>query len=53
MRSRRFSVVKLSFIRTRQDFLRRGVVVADERYDELIVGVAGAQAAVKLIQGAP
>jgi hypothetical protein len=33
--------------------MRRGVVVADERYDELIVGVAGAQAALKLIQGAP
>jgi len=27
--------------------------VADERYDELIVEVAGLQAAVKLIQGAP
>jgi len=27
--------------------------VVDERYDELIVEVAGPQAAVKLIQGAP
>jgi hypothetical protein len=45
-------VVKLSFIRTRQDS-EEGVVVADERYDELIVEVAGPQATVKLIQGAP
>jgi len=27
--------------------------VADERYDELIVEVAGPQAGIKLIQGAP
>jgi DNA-binding NarL/FixJ family response regulator len=34
-------------------FSEEGVVVADERYDELIVEVAGPQATVKLIQGAP